>query len=413
LGGFFAFVGATACSLETSAADDAARDGGFEPIRGDSAPIPANDAASDGGVVSDAHVGSDGSVASDGSALPFACAITSGSFRPNACPAPSGAAGQVSFCFRPGWSGVKGVDVYGGFGQAGDWTQPFVTLIDDGSGTFVATTALASGTYPYMFRIHGGADGVTKDGQYLLDQQNPQFVPAPPQAPLKRSVSAVTVPQVAAPIVHLRGKVTYGGAPQPCFAVDLEAGELRKPGGGVLSEHTTANFAESDVDGAFDFPVAAGPLGVTVRFPFKLDGDAGYPSPLAFPSVGVARTGVTAAGADLVLDPVDVAYSSADYAAMAPTSGAATLPVTFTFSLVKGSTAAAAAVISTNIAGNDPGYESAFGTTTSLSWDGTLGNGSKVKSGTTYYWGAWQKSAPGSAGTVWTSESLLFPISFQ
>ncbi len=350
----------------------------------------------------------------NGNALTFTCAVTKAPPAPSACPAPSGAAGHASFCFRAQWSGVTGVDVYGGFGQASDWTQPFVSLTGDGTGTFTATAALANGTYPYMYRVHGSADGLVKDGQYLLDQENPQFVPPPAQAPLKRSVSSVTVPQVAAPIFHVRGKVAFAGAAQPCFAVDLEAGELLKAGGGVLSEHTTANFAESAADGTFDFPVAPGPFQVIVRYPFKLDADAGYPDPTTTPSVGIARTGLTVAAADVALDPADVAYPAADYAKMAPTGGTATLPVTFTYSIVPGSTAASVAVIGTTVAGNDPLYWGPFTATTSATWDGAFGgNAGNAKLGTTYYWGAWQKSAPAANGTVWTTESLLFPITFQ
>ena len=374
----------------------------------------------DGGGGSDVHVAQD-TGANDGgtgTALPFACAALTSAPQPSACPAPSGQAGMVSFCYRAEWPGVTSVDVYGGFGQASDWTAPFLTLTGDGTGTFTGTTALANSAtpYPYLFRVHGSADGLVKDGQYLLDQENPQFVPPPPNAPLKRSVSAVSAPQpTSTTIHHLRGKVVYAGAAQPCFSIDLEAGELRKDGGAVISEHTTANFAESAADGTFDFSVAPGPFGITIRFPFALSADAGYPDPNATPSVGTTRTGVDVAAVDVTLDPAEVNYPLADYAKLAPTGGTANLPVTFTVSVIPGSASASIAVIGTNIAGNDPLYWSAFGTSTSVGpWDGTFGGAAgQAKLGTTYYWGAWQKSAPGAAGTVWTMESLLFPIVFN
>lgn len=329
---------------------------------------------------------------------------------PNPCPAPAGTAGQASFCFRPGWSGVTGVDVYGKFGTATDWTAPFATLADDGSGTFVATVPLANGSYPYMFRIHGGADGVTRDGSYVLDQTNPSFVPMVAGAPVQRSLSQITVPQTPSTIHHLRGTVSYAGAPQPCFVVQLDVGQLYKPGGAPLSEHYIANFVESGPDGTFDFPVADGPVIVNARFPFHLAGATTYPDPMSTPAIGVARTGTKMAGADVTLDVVDVAYPHADYVALAPTTGTATLPVTFNWSVVAGATSAAVSVIGTSIAGNDPAYISTYGTQTSESWDGTLLGGTHVVSGTTYWWGTWQKRTVGA--TTWTEESLLFPIVF-
>ena len=118
------------------------------------------------------------------SPLAFSCAVTNGStFAPNPCPAPSGTSGEADFCFRPQWPGVTSVDVYGGFGQATDWTQPFVSLANDGSGTYTGTATVANGSYPYVFRVHGTYDNLVRDGQYLLDQNNASFVPAPAQAP--------------------------------------------------------------------------------------------------------------------------------------------------------------------------------------------------------------------------------------
>ena len=312
---------------------------------------------------------------------------------------------------RPQWSGVTSVDVYGGFGLATDWAMPFLTLTNDGSGTFTGTKALANGTYNYYFRTQGSADNLVSNGHYFLDQENPGFAPHPAGAPLMRSVSTVTVPQAATPLYHLKGVVLFNGHPQPCYSIDLEAGELRS-GNMVLSEHTTANFAESAADGTFDFTVAAGELGVTVRYPFLLSGaSAAYPDPAVTPSVGVARTTVTLA-ASLTLDPVEVSYP--DYSAMSPTGGTASLPVTFHFTLIPGSAAGTPAVISTSIAGNDPAWWLPFGTATTVTWDGGFSGASgAVVLGTKYWWGAWQQRTPVAGGTQWTEESLLFPITFN
>jgi hypothetical protein len=385
-------------------------------------PSDPTNSSGDSGATGDGSTSNDGSPTTDGSplqnsdaGLPFTCAETTAHVAPNPCPVVAGTHGHAAFCFRPEWSGATGVDVYlSANGVAGDWSAPFTTLTNDGSGTFTGTATLADGTYPYVFRVHGSADGLVRDGEYLSDQENPQFVPPPTGCPSGRSVSSVTVPQVATPIYHVRGKVVFAGAPQSCYALDLEAGELLKPAGGVLSEHGTANYAESAADGTFDFPVGTGPFQVIVKYPFKLvSPDGGYPDPLAVPSVGVTRSGFTVAASDMMLDPADVAYSESDYAKILPKGGDVALPVTFSYSLVPGSVAAQASVIGTNIAGNDPLYASGFTTATTVTWDGGFASGG-VQAGTTYYWGAWQRTAPlEDGGTVWSSESLLFPIQFH
>jgi hypothetical protein len=130
------------------------------------------------------------------------------------------------------------------------------------------------------------------------------------------------------------------------------------------------------------------------------------------PSVGIAQTGGTVTSADVILDPTDISYPEASYAALSPTSAMATmpatLPVTFTVELIPGATKMMAAVIGTNIAGNDPKFWNyPPNTDTSVVFDGT-----GFTKGQTYWWGAWQ-TRKGPTGTTWTSESLLFPIVFQ
>jgi hypothetical protein len=372
-------------------------------------------APADAGTPTDAGPApTDDNVPIGGAGLPLSCAALTAPPRAlNPCPAPAGGSGHVGFCFRPGWAGVTGVDVYGGFGQASDWKMPFLTLADDGTGTFVGQTAVADGTYPYMFRAHGAVDGLVKDGQYLLDPENPSFQPHVAGAPVMRSVSMVTVPQMPpAPRYHVRGRVLFGTAPQPCYSVDLEVGELSS-GSKVVSEHYTANFTESAADGSFDFTSATGPIGLIVRYPFLLGGPgAPYPDPASTPSVGIARANVTVASADVALDPVDISYP--DYAALMPKSGTVSLPATFTFTLIPAAQSAWLAVIATNSAGNDPLYSSAPSSATSVTWDGSFGMGNQAAAGMTYYWGTWQKRAPaGDAGVTWNEESLLFPITFQ
>src|SRR5438067_4052514 len=140
-----------------------------------------------GGAPPDAPAGGSDASAIDAATSPLAlaCAATSATWAPNPCPTQIGVHGHAYFCFRPQWPGVTSVDVYGGFhGDATDWTQPFVSLVDDGTGTFTGSAALADGSYPYMFRVHGAADHLVRDGMYFNDQTNPSFVPSPPQAPV-------------------------------------------------------------------------------------------------------------------------------------------------------------------------------------------------------------------------------------
>ncbi len=305
------------------------------------------DAQPDGSPVFDGSPGGDGSTdggpTSDAQPLPFTCAATTQTFSPNPCPAPTGAAGEADFCFRPQWAGVTSVDVYFGPPATSFNSYTMVALTADSSGTWTGKgTSLASGTYAYLFHVVGSTNNViAKTGEWLLDQEAAEFTSAPPNAPIGRSFPVASVPQPTTPptLHHVTGTVVYAGAPQPCYALSLDVGEILADGGGVVSEHGTANYTQTGVDGTFDFPVTDGQVGVGVRFPFLLSGlDAGYPNGLSMPSVGIARTTVEVTGADLHLDPADVSYPASDYALMSPTNGVTqTLPVTFTFSLIPGS----------------------------------------------------------------------------
>jgi hypothetical protein len=393
---------ALACS-STASPGGVPSDGGSMGDGSDSA--PADDGPNGDGAPSDG--GADAMPVGDGG-LPFSCTPPP---HPNPCPAPSGKDGEASFCYRPGWAGVTSVDVYvGKTGQASDWTTPFATLTKDASGTFTGAAALADGTYPYVFRVHGSADGLVRDGTYLRDPENPSFQPTVTGAP-PRSLSVITVPQAAAQTHQVRGVLSYAGSPQSCYSVDLEVGELHADGGSmVLSEHGTAAYTETETDGSYAFTVADGPIGVIIRYPFGLSST--YPDPTTTPSLGITRTNAEVMGSDLTLPSVDVAYPLADYAAMSPTPNSmATLPVTFKLTVIPGSTLAQISVTSTNIAGNDPAYASGFTANTSVMWNGTFGGmGGNAKPGTTYYWGTWQEA---SAKGGWVGESLLFPIQFK
>ncbi len=347
------------------------------------------------------------------SPLISSCAVTTTTFAPTACPAPTSAHGQADFCFRPQWQGVTAVDLYGQFSPGDDWLTPRASLTDDGTGTFIVkgVTVPDGGPYPYLFKVTGDTDNVAGD-MWFEDQTNPAFLGKTPGAPIARSISSLTVPQpAAATLHHLTGKVTYGAIAQPCFGVGILVGE-RLSGNTVLSEQSTANYAETDADGNFDFAIADGQVQTAVRYPFFLAGaNAPYPDPMTTPSIGIARQTIQLAGADMALDPLDVTFKESDYAAMAPTNGTAPLPtpdapLTFTIPLIAGAQTATVAVIGNDVAGDDAKYQSKPTTQTSVMWDGSMGMSGVAQTDTPYFWGTWQQFA------TWNAQSLLFPIEF-
>jgi hypothetical protein len=362
----------------------------------------------------------DGGPSDSGTGPSFTCFATGAPLAPSPCP-PIAGAGKVSFCYRAQFAGITTVDVFGTFGQANDWTAPFLTLTNDGTGTFTGSAAIADGSYPYMFRVQGGADGYVLKNQYLLDQNNASFVNTPPGSPnysatstVPRACSVVTVPQVAAGTSYkLQGQVVYGGKPQSCYTVKLEVGEL-VVGNVAKREHNTANITETGADGSFEFDVAGGLTDVSVTFPFGLvETDGGYPDPQTYRSAAFASPAMLTVAADTTIDPVDVAYR--DYDLMMPVGEAGTLPVTFTYTVIAGAYTAGFAADKTNIAGNDPGFLSPLSAMTTYTWDGAFGGSTGMAMpGTVYYWGTFQKQGLASdAGSAWTVESMLLPITFQ
>ncbi len=373
----------------------------------------------DAGVDSNSGIdsGHDGVVDHDAAAfspLVSSCAVTTTTFAPNPCPPPASAHGKADFCFRPQWQGVTAVDLYGQFSPGDDWSRPRASLTDDGTGTFIVTgvTVPDGGPYPYLFKVTGDTDNVVTGNTWFEDQTNPAFIGPIDGAPIKRSISSLTVPQpAAAALHHVTGKVMYGDAAQPCFIVAIDVGEVLD-GTKVVSEHSTGNYAETAADGSYDFAIANGQVQTAVRYPFFLAGaTAPYPDPMTTPSIGIARQTVQLAGADIALDPLDVTFAATDYAAMSPTSGTAPLPtkaapLTFTIDLIAGAQTATIAVIGNNIAGDDADFQSKPSTMTSVEWDGTIGMNGSAQADTPYFWGTWQQLA------TWNEQSLLFPIEF-
>jgi hypothetical protein len=382
---------------------------------------PLLDAGADGSVeMVDAQMLRDAGPPDSSTALALTCSEITSPPNPGPCPALSGAAGKASFCFRAGWVGATSVDVYGGFGQATDWKMPFLSLMNDGTGTFTGTANVPNGNYPYMFRVKGSTDAImaydvaVKDlnkGQWMTDITNPSSVPAPIGAPvyiagaaMQKVVSSVTVPQVAAPVHEIKGVLTFRGVPQPCYTVQVRTGAPR------AYYSSASNFSETGADGTFHFFAADGAAFITVQYPFF---GGPYPDLSTTPVIGWGQTGATIAGADLTLDPLDIFV---DYSAFSPPthSMSVALPVTFTYSLLPNAKNAALGVNIASDPGGDPLVKyGPYSTATSFTFDGA-GTYGPVTAGKQYYWSLWQNLKPAQAGgTTWSEQSLNLPITFQ
>jgi hypothetical protein len=327
--------------------------------------------------------------------------------------------------YRPSWSGVKRVAVFGAFGQATDWMMPFATLTDDGSGSYTATVTLPQGTYPYLFRITGDSDGANpmRAVHTALDPQNPTVAVCPAGSPSymanpNNPCSMLSVPAVAASaLYHVRGSVHYDAAPIGGYLVVIERVEM-----GL--HHYFVDRTDAKADGSVDFMVAPGKYRFQVLHPsFYMKNDA-QRDPLMLIAARRAISGaVTVGSADVdVAPPAQVAMHS--YSMMMPTSGMnLSLPITLTWAKEMGASASHAAVYSvtstsTPVIG-DPWYTSrSSSVAVSVSWDGTFNTmqakSSSVTAGRVYYWGTSENGPRPAAGEVsWTQESMVFPFSFR
>ncbi len=330
---------------------------------------------------------------------------------PDASPSPSG---PVTFSYRPSWKGVKTVEVVGAFGTATDWKSAFLTLADDGSGTFTGTApALASGHYTYLFRVTGdeaAAAKADKLARYAIDPRDPAFVACPAASPTfsahnSNPCSDLTVPQlVASPLLHVRGVVHSGGAPIAGYLIEIEREE-------PSSHHMFADRTTAGADGTFDLPVATGSYRLQVLHPtFYAMNDAQRTSPETFAAVRRTISSATPVTADVTLNPAEVAYEG--YAAMTP-RGATTLPTTFTFAVPAGTKARAAVYGPTPEIG-DPWWVGPLGTATSDVFDGGFdtkqASDAGLKADAGYFWGTEQQYATPAGGVTWTAQSMVFPV---
>lgn len=350
-----------------------------------------------------------------------ACSSSSNPAAVDATPPPVDAAPDasdlVTFSYTPSWTGVQSVEVIGGFGQAGDWTTPLVTLDASGSGSgFTASAHLPAGQYPYLFHVIGddaaGPQAATLS-RYVFDPASAAFVACPTGSPTYSAANAnpcsVTAASAAAQS-HVRGTVVQDGAPVAGFLVVLEREE-------PSSHHFFVDRATTASDGAYDFSAAAGTYRVQVQHPqFESRTDL----QLAPDSLAIVRRSLSSAfavAADVTLSSTEVGFH--DYAAFAPRT-TAKLPTTFAFGA--STLPAHLEIYGTRMQGagpeiGDPWFSSPATQTGSAAFAGTFNTAqageTTVAVGERYFWGIERKAAADSTGVSWTAQSLVFPITWQ
>jgi hypothetical protein len=330
--------------------------------------------------------------------------------------APADASDLVTFNYTPSWSGVTSVAVIGGFGLAGDWTQPLVTLAPNG-GTFTGSVHLPAGQYPYVLHVIGDADAGAQAAtlsRYVIDPASAAFVACPAASPTYSAANAnpcgVASPGSAASQMHVRGRVVADGAPAAGYLVLLEREE-------AASHHFFSDRLTTASDGAYDFVAAAGSYRIQVQHPqFEAKTDAQL-VPDTLPTVRRTISTAFAVAADVAMSDAEVAFH--DYAKLAPRT-TAKLPATFTFGT--GAPAAHLEVYGTARLGvgneiGDPWFSGPATQTGTAVFEGTFttmqAGETTAAVGERYFWGIERKSAADASGLSWTAQSLVVPITFQ
>ena len=329
----------------------------------------------------------------------------------------------VTFSFHPDWGGVTAVSVVGGFGMAGDWKQPLVTLQPDGAGGFSGAAMLPSGEYLYLFEVTGDEAAATPASykRYAVDPHIADFAACPMASPsfsMKQPnpCSRVTVPQLPPPSLHaVTGQVTVDGAPAAGWLTVFERDEK-------MSHHYFVDRATSKADGTFTVSLAPGTYRVQVLHPtFLSKTDAERAALLGTESRRVLSS-TFVVSSSLQLSPAEVAYHDYDKLSPRDVDGGVPLPTTFSFTVVQGATKARLDIYGTGMAGKqpeigDPWYATPLGTATSAPFDGgfnTMQAGEpQAVPGERYFWGTEQLNAVADGGTQWTRQSMVVPITFR
>lgn len=351
-----------------------------------------------------------------------ACSSSSPATDVDAAPDPvdaaPGASDTMTFSYTPSWQGVRSVEVLGGFGQAGDWTTPLVTLTASGP-TFTGSVPLAPGQYPYVLHVIGDADAGAEAAtlsRYVFDPASTGFVACPAASPTYTAANAnpcsvASLPATAPMTLHVRGKVVQDGTPVAGYLVLLEREEAD-------SHHFFVDRVTTASDGRYDFAAAAGTYRVQVQHPQYEAKTDGQLAPDALTEVRRSLSSSFAVAADVTLSNTEVAFH--DYAVFAPRA-TATLPTTFAFG-TGGGVAAHLEIYGTRNHGagaeiGDPWYSGPATQTGSATFTGTF-NTTKADEptavvGERYFWGIERRSVVDSAGLSWTAQSMVYPITWH
>jgi hypothetical protein len=363
---------------------------------------PSNDAGGGG----DVTMGDDGGGGSDGGTSDAQA------------DADAGPPVQVSFAYKPQWTGVKKVDVVGGFGMTSDWSkkQSFLSLSDDGTGNWKGTGQLPAGTYLYVFRVVGDDD--TTQGaayeRYAIDPLETGYAPCPMASPTYSKIDAnpcsqVTVPQgqAAAP-VHVKGSLVSGGTAANGWIVVAEREEKK-------SHHFFVNRVTTGADGSFDLVASAGSYRLQAQHPAYYKSTDIQIDPTQAKTLRRAISNAfPLMASDITVTAPDLAFDL--YGQFAPTGGSATLPTAFTFQSdgpskldVYGGPGDGGVVEI-----GDPWYASTPTVDGGSSFDGVFntpqaGQDAAVL-GTRYMWGTEEGY---DASVTWTKQTMVFPITWQ
>jgi hypothetical protein len=319
----------------------------------------------------------------------------------------------VTFRFKPGWPGVQSVGVIGGFGMTTDWTTPVVSLMDDGSGTWVGSVHLPDGKYLYRFKVTGDAEQInpTTLAREGVDPLQPDWDICPASSPFnsppgKLICSRVTVPAPGStPSYHVKGTVQYDGAPKSGYWVVLQRFEDN-------TYNVFANRTDSAADGTFDLLLSAGNYWVEVQYPQAFSTSDLARDPRQLKAVKRTISARFTISGDRTLNPAEVSYP--DYDQMKPVDGGVSLPAHFSFTVIPGAASASLAIYGpagVKIAA-DPLYSSSVVKTSpaEVVFDGGISTGT-IPSGQ-YLWGTWVRRAAPDGGVSWSAQSMVFPVRF-
>ncbi|HEX4418118.1 MAG TPA: carboxypeptidase-like regulatory domain-containing protein [Kofleriaceae bacterium] len=324
---------------------------------------------------------------------------------------------MFAFDYTPSWGGVQTVEVFGAFGQATDWTMPFMTLTA-AAGGYTGTAMLSPGPHPYILHVVGDGDAGGRAATLSRYAVDPASV-AVTSCPAGPSYSATAMNPCAvaqlgptAPRQHIHGRVVKAGVGVAGFLVSLDRAETGY--GSYFVDRVTTG-----ADGTYDFQAAAGAYRLIVQHPqFESSNDA----QLSPDTLGIVRqiqtNAFTVEGeAGIALSDAEVGFP--DYAKLMPrTTG--TLPTTFMFG--NSTDATQLQVYGTAKAGTGDEIGSAWFVSAAVKngsaiFDGTFTTAQAtetvVAKGERYFWGI-QRAAPADVnGIIWTTQSLVYPLTWN